>query len=819
MKSISTTLSMLSILLVQLLSTTAFAQTGKVKGQLQNNDESAASYATVMLYNATDSTMAKIEATDEAGIFQFQGIAVGEYYLLASYIGAADLTQPSIMVKADETTDLGVLTFGTSAIELEGVTVVEQRVMVEVKADRTVFNVEGTINSTGDDAMSLMRKAPGVMVDNNDNIVVLGRSGVQVFIDGKQLPLGGEDLSNYLKSIPSDQIDRIDIITNPGAKYDAEGNAGIIDIRLKKDKNLGMNGTVRGNITQGRYFRMNGGVTGNYRNKKVNVFGSLNAFDGENFSLMSFESYQNDLLMDEVNKFFNDNQNINYRAGADFFISPKSTIGFLTSGMFAQGNGRTYNDINISTQDSAVDSILIANSTSTNDRVNQSFNLNYAYDDRKKQRTLNIDLDYGLYSLDATRYQPNIYYDPTGENVLSTETNWFDTPSDIQIYTFKVDFENPLLGGKLGVGTKYSRVISDNTFLLDEDVTGERLQNDSLSNTFKYDEAVYAGYLKYDRQITQKVSISAGLRAELTDATGDLRTFRADLAEPPVELNYWRFFPSVGLSYQHSQMHMFSVNYGRRINRPDYNVLNPFNNRLSQLSYERGNPNLQPEIVNNYEIGYTMGYRYNFKLSYSETLDQITRLIGPDDSDPRATFISWENLSKQRIINFNISAPMQLAKKWNLYFNGSASRIHNEADYRETGGGIVDVTAYTYNFYMQNTFTLPYGIKAEVSGWFSGPGVWGGVFLYNENWSLNLGLQKRFLNDKLNVRLSANDIFFKSGWNGYSEYNGLRAEGFGYWDSRTISLSMSYNFGNQNVKRSRRRKTGLESEAGRVQGD
>ena len=274
-----------------------------------------------------------------------------------------------------------------------------------------------------------------------------------------------------------------------------------------------------------------------------------------------------------------------------------------------------------------------------------------------------------------------------------------------------------------------------------------------------------------------------------------------------------KWFPNAGITYQLNPMNVIAVNYGRRINRPDYNVLNPFNNQLSQISFEKGNPRLQPEIVNNAEIGWTYAYRFNFKLAYSITEDQITRLIGPDDSDPRASFISWDNLATQTVWNFNASLPLQITEKWSAYINLSGSHIDNQADYGENGS--VDIQAWSYNFYGQNTITLPKGFKGEISGWYSGPGVWGGVFLYEPSWSLNLGLQKNFLNDALTVRATANDLFYENGWEGVSSFNGLTGEGYGNWDSRFVSVSVGYNFGNQNVK-SRNRKTGLEEEAGRV---
>ncbi|WP_306640877.1 outer membrane beta-barrel family protein [Sanyastnella coralliicola] len=801
--------------LMLLVSGTLSAQVGSVSGTLIDNTNSPVPFANVILYSAADSSMAKVEATTQDGVFNFIEVPVGQYYVDASFIGFDNKRIDDVQINSGEETKLGSIKMSPSSVALAEAEVAVERPLVEILPDRTVFNVEGTVNNTGDNAFTLMRKAPGVNVDNNDNINVLGRAGVMVYVDGKQLPLSGEDLANYLKNLPSDQIDRIDIITNPGAKYDAEGNAGIIDIRLKKDKTLGANGSVRATYTQGQRTRNNANFTGNYRSKKVNVFGTAGVAKGEGFNDLYFDSFQNDLHLIESNLIGNEWETVNLRLGADFYLGEKSIIGVLANGMLNDGVNTIDNQVTISPAASdAIDSVLIANSFTNTDNTNQSYNLNYRYDDREKQRSLNVDLDWGKYSTDSYRTLPNIYFDAGLQNQLTSITNYFDTPTDIEIRTGRIDFENQLFGGKLGVGAKYSQVISDNTFLVFDDADGVPVQNDTLSNIFNYDEVVYAGYVSYNRQFGQKIGLSLGLRAEQTEATGDLQAFLEELREPPVALNYLRWFPSAGLTYTFNPANVLSVNYGRRINRPDYNVLNPFNNQLSQISYEKGNPRLQPEIVNNAEIGYTYQYRFNFKIAYSRTEDQITRLIGPDETDPRATFISWDNLATQTVWSFNASIPMSVTEKWSTFVNLSAAHTDNQADYGD--GAIVDVQAYSYNIYTQNTITLPKGFKGEISGWFSGPGVWGGVFLYDPSWALNLGVSKNFFQDKLSVRATVNDIFYESGWSGISEFNGLISTGRGNWDSRFFSLSVGYNFGNQSVKSQRRRDTGLDSEADRV---
>lgn len=799
---------------ILLLGGTLNAQYSSIKGQLQDDSGNAVIYANVAVYNSADSSLVKVETSDEAGIFFVKGLSDGKYDLTASFLGYDQLRKDDIEIASGATADLGVLPMKTASVELETAVVTAKRPIIEVKSDRTVFNVQGTINSSGDNGLDLLRKAPGVLIDNNNNITVLGRSGVIFYVDGKRLPLAGDDLTSYLQNLNSEQIDKIDIITNPGARYEAEGNAGIIDIRLKRNENHGTNGSVSSNLTKATFWRSNVNLSLNHRNDLLNSFGQISFNDNKTFQEMDFDNFQNGIRIVNDVDMTNENRGAFLRWGTDFNIGEGQTIGFLVSGNINESQGFTDSEDFISSQSTPnqVDSILVADNLSDRDFNSQTYNLNYMLN--KEKSTLSINADYGRYRRDAETDQPNVYVSPDRTKVLNEQNTAYSSPNDIDIMTFKLDYETDLAGGRLGVGSKLSRVETDNTFLFYEVEDGMELRDDRRSNLFYYDEKVYAAYTSYARSLTEKISMNAGLRIERTDARGELEAFLPELQEPPVDLEYTSYFPSAGISWSAAPTRVFSINYGRRINRPDYNVLNPFKEQISLLSFSKGNPFLQPEIVNNLELGFLLNYRYNFKLAYSRTTDQITRLIGPDDSDPRAGFINWDNLAEQTILSMNISAPVQFSQKWNAYFNFSASRMDNQADYGD--GVIVDLQAFTYNIYQQHTFTLPKGFTAEVSGWFNGPGIWGGVFEYDTSWSLNLGLQKKFLDDKLNVRLSAQDIFLQAYWSGKSEFDGLLAFGEGQWDSRRISMSVSYNFGNQKVK-SRNRKTGLEDEASRIE--
>lgn len=790
------------------------AQHASLKGRLSDSEGRGLEFGNMILFEAADSNVVKVELSGEEGDFRFDGLMPGRYFLKSSYVGYETGIKDQILLEPNTETDLGQLTLASSSALLAETVVSAKRSILEVKPDRTVFNVEGTINSMGSDAIALLRKAPGVTVDNNDNISVLGRSGVLIYIDGKRLPLSGQDLAAYLQNLQAEQIDRIEIISNPGAKYEAQGNAGILDIRLKKDKNYGTNGSINASYAQGRYPKINLSGNANYRNKNFNVFGNAGIGEWKGFHRMDFQSYQNDIFLNEFNEGINNRLYLNYRMGMDYTIKPQHTIGFLAGGNFSNADNRGLNQIEISSQNRIehIDSILIANTWTDQQRPSQNYNLNYNYEQGQK-RSLNIDIDYGYFDNGNERSQTNKYFDSEGQDVLSETASSFYTPSVIKIWTAKSDYESEWGKGKISLGLKYSQVNSDNRFRVFNDLNQQGSIDQRRSNYFDYSEKVAAAYLNYNRRINESWQYSGGIRIEHTNINGILTAMLPELQEPPVRSDYVDLFPSFGLNWNAQVNHRFQFNYGRRINRPDYHVLNPFVNQLSQLSYEKGNAFLAPEIVNNVDVNYTYAQQYNFKLAYSVTTDQITRLIGPDEQDPRAGFITWANLAEQRNFSFSASLPFQITKDISSYWNVSAAHLHNMADYGN--GAIVDLSAFTYNFYQQLSFPMPLSWKAELSGNFSGPGIWGGVFVYKTSWNLDFGIQRKFLSNRLQLKISFSDIFLKSGWDGESNFDGLLSYGQGHWDSRRLNLNLSYKFGNDQVK-SRKRQLGLEDEAGRA---
>jgi len=789
-----------------------YSQITQIQGTILDENSEPLDFAMVSLHDATDNQLIMTEYTNELGKFNFDINQPGTYFLEVSYLGYEFYRSKPLEI-SNTTVQLKPIYLNAIENELSEVTITATRPIVEVRPDKTIFNVSGTINAAGENALMLLRKAPGVMLDNNENIVLLGRQGTLIYVDGKQLMLTGDDLKAYLQNINAEQIDRIDIITNPGAKYDAQGNAGIIDIRLKKERNMGFNGSVSSNISQGKYAHGNLNSIGNFRSGKLNIFGNAGAQRAQYWNRMEFRNFQNGLILHERHNTISEVKNINYRLGVDYDLTPRSTFGLLFSGqdnamdIAATSNNRISNQLT----PGIVDSLLVAENNTYSPRNQQTYNANYQY--RGDQASLNIDLDYGKFRRFFYTDQPNRYYNSDRTMLLSEMLTAYDAPTEIDMFISKIDYEQSLWGGMLSGGAKFTKIDTDNSFLFYKYEQDQKVLDNRRSNDFKYSEQVSAAYASYQGSLSEKINYNAGVRVEHTLARGDLTAYEASLNEDPVVFDYTNFFPSLGLQWMVSKNHTLSLNYTKRINRPDYKIMNPFREQMSELAFSKGNPFLQPEIANSFEANYTLFSKYNFKLAYHKTNGKIVRLIAPDETDPRAGFITWDNLQDQRVLGANLAIPITITKWWNAYLNVNASYLHNYGSYED--GAVVDIKAFTYHIFQQQQFSLSNGIKLELSGWYAGPGVWEGLLVTESNFAINIGVQKRFFKDKIAIRLNASDLFFTSQWRGSVDFDGLKGNINGAWDSRRVNLGVTYDFGTKTVN-SRKRQTSLDQELQRA---
>jgi len=807
-KNLFTVLSMLVI------SLQSMAQApGKVTGTVTDQKNAGLPSVTITLLEAKDSSLVKADISDATGNFSIPVLKSGSYLVSYALLGYEKKYSPAFTVNEGQTVTVNTESLAVSAVKLQGVTITSKKPMIEVKADKTVFNVEASINATGSNALELLQKSPGVQVDNNDNISMKGKTGVRVYVDGKMMQLDTKDLAAYLKSINSNDIEAIEMISNPSAKYDASGNAGIINIRLKKNKKYGTNGSVNLGFVQGVTPKGNGSVNLNYRDKKINLFGNVGGNLGRYENTLNLYRIQLDSLYDQKTVMHNYDKSVNIKAGADYFINNKNTIGVMATTNFSDNDWKSSGNTKVYYVPTGefVKSLKAFNTVPGN-RTNANFNLNYRYADTSG-REINFDADYGLFRGDGRSYQPNYYYTPAGY-LFNTVINRNYTPTDIDIYTAKVDVEHRLGKAKLGYGVKTSFVTTKNTFdFYNDDVNGIPVKLLASSNKFNYKENVNAGYINYQRQLNAKWSIQAGLRAEQTNSEGTLT--RADdsiQVDNHVKKHYFDLFPSAAITWNINEKHNLNLTYSRRIDRPTYQDLNPFENKLDELTYEKGNAFLTPQYTDNVELTHTFMGMINTTLGYSYVKDYATQAT---DTIKNATYVQQQNLAKQQILSFNIGSSTPIKKWW----NGYANIWYNYQMFDgKLGGKQVKRNVPSYGAYLQQSFSLGKEYTAEISGWFNGPSVWGGTWKTKPQGGVDVGLQKQLFKKQATIKLSATDIFHTAPWKATSDFGGLYVRGGGSWESQTVRLNFSWRFGSNQIKSSRQRQTGLESESKRIKG-
>jgi hypothetical protein len=795
---------------------TAFTTAAQnVSGVAKDADGKPVTGVTISLLK--DSVVLKLAATKDGGTYQFTNVKDGQYRISASAVGHAPAMSASFAVSGIDVT-VPDLKLAKVAGELKGVTVTASRPLVEIKADKTILNVEGTINATGSDALELLRKSPGVMVDKDENLSISGKNGVQVFIDGRPTPLAGQDLANYLKTMQSAQIEAIEIITNPSARYEAAGNAGIINIRLKKNKSFGTNGSVTAGYNIGIYSKYNGGLSLNHRNKRVNVYGNYNYSHGKNKNSISIYRTVLDTLFDQNGSMIFINNSHNFKGGIDYTLNKTSSIGAIVNGNISDpvitNNGRTP-IIYLPTGN--VNRILAADNQSDMKRNNINFNVNYNYLDAKG-KSLILNADHGYYDINTDQLQPNIYYTPSG-GLISSITYQMISPTEISISSVKGDYEQDFAKGKLGVGAKVAFVDTDNDFQRYNVISSRKELDRDRSNRFQYKENINAVYANYNRAL-KGVMIQAGLRVENTvlegKSNGQKYTSGGYLpSQSGFKRNYTNLFPSAAVTFNKNPMKQWNLTYSRRIDRPAYQDLNPFEFKLDEYTFQKGNTNLRPQYTNSFGLTHTYKYKLNATLNYSHVKDIFTQLI--DTAEKSKAFVSKQNLATQDIVSLNVSYPL-MYKAFTSIMNMNTNYSKYKADFG--AGRQVDLNAFGLSLFTQNS--LKFGKTktwtAELTGFYNAPTVYQGAFRARTLWSVDAGMQKQILQGKGTVKASVSDIFHSLRFTGTMDFAGQSTRVQSRWESQQLKVAFSYRFGNNQVKAAKQRNTGSEEENKRTQG-
>ena len=798
-------------LIFQMLASGSFGQlaNGSIKGIVKGDHGKSLDAVTVSLLKNHDSSVISITSTDKDGLFSFEKISNGKFILSITCVGY-DKGYRSIEINsAHPSVLLNDILLTSSTISLSQVTVVGKRPLIENKIDKTVVNVDASPTNSGLSALEVLEKSPGVTVDNDGNVSLKGKQGVIIMIDGKPTYLNAADLANYLKNMQSNQLDQIEIMSQPPAKYDAAGNSGIINLITKKNKNNGFNGSITTNAIVAIYFKNTNNITFNLRQGKTNFYGNYGYAYWEGFNKSDITKSLRENENVDFNRYTIQNtfgrysdRGHSWRAGVDYFADNKTTIGFSVNGNYDKeqftSNSRAdfYDSLRHFVQ------YNIAQSQNKSPQLRLGFNGNLLRKLDANGSELSVDADYIFYNTNGTAYSNNYLYN--ADDVPSEDPYLLNglLPSKIDIYSLKSDYKkilSPTITLEAGIKTSYVKTDNDARYTLYDNAKQSWDPDTSISNHFIYKENINAAYVNWQQHI-QKFSMQLGLRAEQTNASGDQTVKSVDFKK-----NYIQLFPTAYFTYKTNDNNTFELSYGRRIQRPGYQSLNPFRWQLDRYTYEVGNPNLQPQFSNNIEASYNYKGILNVSANYTMTTDIISDVLittkEPADSN-YTTYLTTQNVASLRNIGVSINYGKQITKSWMLNVFVNVYNNHYKGVIDSTN---IDVTYTSFNANFNTQYSFKKGWAAELSGFYYAKDYISGAMLVDGRGMFSLGASKQVLDGKGSIKLNLRDPFYLMSFTGNTHLNKGITSDHSKWDNRRIILTLVYRFGKNNNQPQRKR--------------
>lgn len=774
-----------------LFTTSMFSQSYNVKGQIITSDQKPIEFVEIYLYQ-NNSDLYETH-TDSLGYFDFELKNSGIHNLHIEYLGTERLTREIIV---NSNLDLGKIIIDDE-MTLNELVIEAQRKQVEKKVDRLTFNVSTSIQSSGSDAIELLKITPRVKVEN-DKISMIGKSSMRIMIDDRPVQFSDNDLTNFLRSIRSEEIQSIEVITSPPAKYSAEGNSGIINIVTKKKKEEAWNTSLQTTYRQGNHPIGIVGGNFNYKKNKFKLSYNINYYKGSiapvNNSLIEYPTVlwrENNKRRDFYNSFSNS-------LGLDYEFSEKISMGVnyrYNKNEMELRSDLTSNIINSISQ--VTDSLIKTPSLQFNNRDLHTFNYHFVYNIDTLKRKLSFDFDYFDYVSDSNRNFTSTTYQT---NDLNTPLSFYAANNignqKINNYSFNLDMEHPMKWANLNYGIRLSSIETNSGFKFFDLTNGFPEFDLKQSNNFIYKENTQAVYFSTHKEWSDKWQTKIGLRLENTQTQGNSLTL-----DEEHKIDYTKLFPTAYVSFTPNEDHTFSLSYSRRINRPNYSLLNPFRWIASAYSYSEGNPYLQPAFTDNIELEYVLKENFISSVFFSHTDDDFEQLsiINPETSTQQ---IIPKNFIINKTIGLNQTVIVKPLSWWNInffgtvYYSSTDSKVPVTLQYLKGWNGNFSINN---DFTLNNSNTLFFNIRYSY--------VTKGVnnLDYNSAYNqLNASFKGLFFDKQLTISLHANDILSSSRiqYTGFS--NGLKTVYRNYYDNRYIALSISYNFGKffQNENRS-----------------
>jgi len=783
------------------LMVTQLQATNKIIGRIVDAKKQPVEFATVSLLSSKSNKYIQGDVSNNKGEFVIDKVSKGDYLLSVTLVGYVKNESEKVVIDSDNKLVEKNIVLKENEIRLATVEVKAKKKFIEQTVDKMVVNPEASVTSAGDNVYEILKKVPGVTIDNNENISLKGKPGVMILIDEKPTYVSADQLATLLKSMQGKNVDRIEVMENPPARFDAEGNAGIINIKTKHNKAPGFNGSVNAGTNIASKARENGGLDLNLNLGKLNVYGNYSYYSWAGWNALDATRRFTSTELAGSYQLINSTDNYhghahNYKIGADYFIQKNHVISFMvrsnSGSNMDEGNSKTsFADVN-----RTIDTSLITISSNPNRWDNKTYNVNYKWDIDSTGRSLSVDADYAHFYFRSSSDQNSDFFDMNGNKINKVATIHSEQGSDIDVITAKIDYVHPI--NKIynfETGIKTSFVTNDSR----NDMVGYTNQHDK----FIYTENIQAGYVNGRAQFN-KTSLQLGLRLENTNSTGNsVSTNQINKA------SYLKLFPSFFVQQTLNANHSINFSYSYRIGRPNYNMLNPFVWTLDPYTQNTGNPLLNPQFTHAAKFSHTYKGMFITSIGYNYTNDLYTMVLYQNDVTKVVTQ-TMTNLSN--CFDFNASETFQVpvAKWWNM--NGTVTGLYNEVN--SNVGESASFKRWCFNGNITNNFSLPYDINAELSGYYTSYQLLGNVTL-NPRYNIDFGLQRKFMNDKIMLKASVSDIFNTNSSGGYSKYNNVDIVFKNTYDSRRLNVSLSYRFGKDEFKTRANRATASSEEESR----
>lgn len=754
-----------------------FAQT--ISGNVQEPSKVAVEFATVALYKLPDSVLIKGVVADENGDFLLTEIKMGDYYLVAVNVGFKKSISKSIRLSQEMPSAKMNLVLESEVLETDAVLIEVQRQLVKQEAGITTVDIENSPMNAGLSTAEALKRVPGVTVDKDGKVKLKGKDGVMVMLDDKPLYMDAAQVAALLKSLPADQVKSIEVLTSPSAKYDAAGNAGIINIKLKKGTYEGMNGTANASVGYGLNPKSATGFNLSYRKKKL----SLNGGYQYNYKKAMQESFlYRNYVSDGDSSYKTNSENIqvkqshNVLFGGNYDFNPKNSFNWTANGMYSDANWKGGNNAHIQAPSGATVSTFRTNDFIEELHTNFNTSAGYKHVFDTSGTELSGNVNYNTFEANSGQAFNTTYFNPLGEQQGNIYQYQSTIPINVDQGSAKVDFVKQLSAKtKWESGLKYNQVRSESN------VSSSFIKE----NNFVYTEQVKAAYTMLGTS-AGKWKLNAGLRVENTSNVGVQKSI-----DSTFKRNYTNLFPNANVTFLKSEKTSFSLLYSRRIERPDYESLNPFSYYSDPFSKYSGNPYLVPQFTHHTEFVVSKwhgAFLTTFDYSYS-TQPFAEALIFEKNS--LATTYTSTNLQSRENVGISFSLNMPVTKWWTM---SNYLHLYNNKLVGDVGYGLQTASRFAWSANATHSFKLPHGFSGELSGNYSSPHYWGLMF-YRQVWQVSAGLQKKFWKDKLTVKAAITDIFWTQFYTGKGTFGNTQTSDQYKWENRVAMLTLTYHFG------------------------